>query len=93
MGSAGLFGINFLEKDSGASLLRNLRAGYLHRGVSVFSLDLDRQYTSLVKMHDLLLGEDELGNQVLCHPIFPSAVDAVIRILSILSLKLNPKKR
>jgi hypothetical protein len=92
VGSAGLFGINCLETDSRASLFRNFPTGYLERGVSVFSLDLDRQYISPVKMDDLFLGKDELGNQVLRHPIFPSAVDAVIRILSILWLELNQKK-
>jgi hypothetical protein len=29
----------------------------------------------------LLLGEDELGNQVLRHFIFPLAVDAIVRTL------------
>ena len=33
--------------------------------------------TPLVKMSDLLLGEDEVGDQVLRHFIFPLAVDAV----------------
>jgi len=79
VGSAALFGINCFEPDSCASLFRNFPTGYLQRGVSLFPLDLDRQYTSLVKMDDLLLGEYELGDQVFCHPIFPLAVDAVVR--------------
>jgi len=43
-------------------------------------------------MEDLFLGKRELSNQVFRHPIFPSTVDAVIRILSILWLQLNEKK-
>jgi hypothetical protein len=79
--SISLFGVDDLETDSRAFLFRNFPAGNLHRGVSVFPLDLDRQYPSLIKMDDFLLGEDELGDQVLCHPILRLASEAVVRIL------------
>jgi hypothetical protein len=39
-----------------------------------------RQYTSLLDMQDLLLGEYELGNQVFSHPILPLATGAIVRI-------------
>ena len=79
--SAGLFSLNSLETDSRAFAFRSFPVRYLYQGVSFFPLDLDGQYTSLVKMGDLLPGEGELGNQVLSHPISPLKNDAVVRIL------------